>query len=82
MALRDSMRDSAAAYLQPGETVQAVLGAQTASQYLAALTGVFLEQHGCLLTASWWRAQAALAPAAAAAHAPLAPQAASALPAT
>jgi hypothetical protein len=39
MALRDSMRDSAAAYLQPGETVQAVLGAQTASQWMVPLTG-------------------------------------------
>jgi hypothetical protein len=42
MALRDSMRDSAAAYLRPGETVQAVLGAQTASQLVAAISGVFL----------------------------------------
>ena len=42
MALRDTMRSSAAQYLQPGEPVQAVIGAQTASQWLAALTGVFL----------------------------------------
>lgn len=42
MALRDSMRDSAAPYLQPGETVQVVFGAQTASQWLAALTGIFV----------------------------------------
>jgi hypothetical protein len=42
MALRDSMRDSAAPYLRPGETVQAVLGAQTSSQLLAAVTGVFM----------------------------------------
>ena len=44
MALRDSMRDSAARYLRPGEPVQAVIGAQTASAWLAALTGflVFL----------------------------------------
>jgi hypothetical protein len=42
MALRDSMRDSAAQYLQPGEPIQAVIGAQTASQWLAALTGVFV----------------------------------------
>jgi hypothetical protein len=42
MALRDSMRDSAASYLQPGEPVQAVIGAQTASQWLAALTGIFV----------------------------------------
>jgi hypothetical protein len=36
------MRDSAAQYLRPGEPVQAVIGAQTASQWLAALTGVFV----------------------------------------
>ena len=42
MALRDSMRDSAAQYLRPGEPVQAVIGAQTSSQWLAALTGVFV----------------------------------------
>jgi hypothetical protein len=44
VALRDSMRESAAQYLRPGEPIQAVIGAQTASQWLAALTGflVFL----------------------------------------
>jgi hypothetical protein len=44
MALRDSMADSAAQYLRPGESIQAVIGAQTASQWVAALTGflVFL----------------------------------------
>ena len=42
MALRDAMRDSAAPYLQPGEQIQAVIGAQTASQWVAALTGVFI----------------------------------------
>ena len=42
MALRDSMRDSAAQYLRPGEPVQAVIGAQTASALLAGLTGVFV----------------------------------------
>jgi hypothetical protein len=42
VALRDSMRDSAAPYLQPGETVQAVIGAQTASQWVAGLVGVFV----------------------------------------
>jgi hypothetical protein len=42
LTLRDSMRDSAAQYLRPGEPVQAVIGAQTASQWLAALTGVFV----------------------------------------
>jgi len=44
VALRDSMRDSAAQYLRPGEPIQAVIGAQTASAWLAGLTGflVFL----------------------------------------
>ena len=42
MALRDSMRDSAAQFLRPGEQIQAVVGAQTASQWLAALTGIFV----------------------------------------
>src|ERR1700677_1102847 len=42
MSLRDAMRDSAVPFLEPGEPVQAVIGAQTASQYLAAITGVFV----------------------------------------
>lgn len=42
MSLRDAMRNSATSYLQPGEPVQAVFGAQTASQWLAGLTGVFV----------------------------------------
>ena len=42
MAIRDSMRGSAASYLAPGETVQAVFGAQTASQWMVPLTGFFL----------------------------------------
>jgi hypothetical protein len=42
MALRDTMRESAMPFLAPGESVQAVIGAQTASQYLAALTGIFV----------------------------------------
>ncbi len=33
----------------------------------AALSEVFTREHGCLLTAAWWRAQAALAPEAVAA---------------
>lgn len=36
------MQASAAPYLQQGETIQCVFGAQTASQWLAALTGVFV----------------------------------------
>jgi hypothetical protein len=42
VALRDSMAESAAQYLRPGEPIQAVIGAQTASQWLAALTGFFV----------------------------------------
>lgn len=42
MALRDSMRESATPYLHPGEPIQAVIGAQTASQYMAALGGIFV----------------------------------------
>ena len=36
-----ALRDSAAEYLRPGETVQAVFGAQTASQLMAEVSGVF-----------------------------------------
>lgn len=42
MTLRDSMRDSATPFLRPDETVQAVFGGQTASQYITALAGVFI----------------------------------------
>ena len=34
------MRESVAHFLRPGEQVQAVMGAQTASAYLAALGGI------------------------------------------
>jgi hypothetical protein len=40
VALRDKMRESAQPFLGPGEQVQQVIGAQTASQYIAALAGV------------------------------------------
>lgn len=40
MALRDKMRESAQPFLGPGEQIQQVIGAQTASQYVAALAGV------------------------------------------
>jgi len=40
MSVRDTMRESAAPYLKPGETVQAVFAAQTATQYMVALTGI------------------------------------------
>jgi hypothetical protein len=42
VALRDDMAASAAPFLQPGEPVQAIFGAQTASQWMAALTGIFV----------------------------------------
>ena len=42
MALRDGRAVTAAPYLQPGEPVQAIFGAQTASQWMAALTGIFV----------------------------------------
>lgn len=41
MSLRSSMRISVTPYLRPGEQVQAVIGAQTSSQFLAVLTGIF-----------------------------------------
>jgi hypothetical protein len=40
MAIRDAMRDSATPFLHEGEQIQAVFGAQAASQYVAALGGV------------------------------------------
>jgi hypothetical protein len=44
VAIRDNMRSSAAQYLEPDEPLQVVIGAQTASQWVAALIGwlVFL----------------------------------------
>jgi hypothetical protein len=36
------MLTSATPFLRPGEPVQAIFGAQTASQWLAALTGIFV----------------------------------------
>jgi hypothetical protein len=42
MAIRDSMRESATRYLRPGERVEAVIGAQTTSAYMAVLTGFIL----------------------------------------
>jgi hypothetical protein len=41
MAIRDSMAESAKPFLKPDEQIQAVFGAQTASQYVAALAGIF-----------------------------------------
>jgi hypothetical protein len=42
MALRDAMTQTASPYLLPGETVQAVFGAMTASPLLAGLAGAFV----------------------------------------
>jgi hypothetical protein len=42
MAIRDKMSANAAPYLQPGETVQTVFGAQTHSQYLFMISGFVL----------------------------------------
>jgi len=42
MALRDTMLNSAAEYLRPGEPVQAIFGAQTASQWVAGFAGIFV----------------------------------------
>jgi len=42
VALRDTMLNSAAPYLRPGEPVQAVAGAQTASAWVAGLAGIFI----------------------------------------
>ena len=53
MAIRDSMRSSAAAYLRPGECVQAVIGAQTASQWVAMLGGFLLFMRDLTGTGSW-----------------------------
>jgi hypothetical protein len=39
VGLRDSMRNSAAAHLRPGEPVQAIFPAQTASQWKALVSG-------------------------------------------
>ena len=38
MAIRDQMRANAQPFLQPGETVQAVFGAQTTSQWFALIS--------------------------------------------
>lgn len=38
MAIRDKMRANAAPYLEPGETVQAVFGAQTTSAYFVLIS--------------------------------------------
>jgi hypothetical protein len=42
MALRDAMTRTVCPYLLPGETVQAVFGAMTASPLLAGLPGAFV----------------------------------------
>lgn len=41
MAIRDSMRNTSAQFLQPGETIQAVFAGQTASALVASLMNQF-----------------------------------------
>jgi hypothetical protein len=38
MAIRDTLRSNAAPFLQPGETVQSIFSAQTASPYLVLIS--------------------------------------------
>ena len=42
MALRDKIRGNAEHVLEPGETIQVVIPAQTVSQYLAALVSLWI----------------------------------------
>lgn len=42
MAIRDKMHKNAAPFLQPGEKIQVVFGAQTHSQYLVLIPVIFL----------------------------------------
>jgi hypothetical protein len=42
LAIRDSMNRSAEQYLRPGEQIQAVFGAQTASPLMVPLVGVLI----------------------------------------
>lgn len=42
MAIRDSMRDSAATFTRPDEQIQAVFGAQTASPMMIPLVGAII----------------------------------------
>jgi len=42
MAIRDAMRASAAQFVEPGETIQEVFGAQTASPMTAPLIGALV----------------------------------------
>jgi hypothetical protein len=45
VALRDSMRDTAASYLRPGETVQVVFGAQTRSAFIGGILFILLNKY-------------------------------------
>ena len=42
MAIRDAMRASAAQFVEPGETIQEIFGAQTASPMTAPLIGALI----------------------------------------
>jgi hypothetical protein len=45
MGIRESMRESATAYLKPGETIQVVFAGQTASQYLMFVGAFWFVNH-------------------------------------
>jgi hypothetical protein len=45
MAARDSMRNSSAPYLAPGEPIQAIFAAQTASALRMAMLGFFFNRY-------------------------------------
>ncbi|MFN0025698.1 MAG: hypothetical protein ACKV2O_00740 [Acidimicrobiales bacterium] len=52
MALRDKIRDKAAAHLEPGEQIEAVFAGQTHSQYLivfGAIIFLLLNKYRCVV---------------------------------
>jgi hypothetical protein len=52
MAIRDKIRDQAAAHLEPGEQIQAVFAGQTHSQYLLMFGGILfllLNSYRCVV---------------------------------
>ena len=57
MAIRDKMAAAAAPYLQPGEQLQCVIGAQTASQYLILVGYLpfFLVNRYRMIAVTQWR---------------------------
>jgi hypothetical protein len=57
MAIRDKMVESATPYLQPGETLQCVIGAQTKSQFLILVGYLpfFILNRYRMLAVTQWR---------------------------